>query len=37
MHEIVQIYNRVLALDLSQNFINAQYSKNKSIQFDKLL
>ena len=29
--KIVQIYNKVMAFDLSQNFVNAQYLKNESI------
>ena len=28
MHQIGQIYNRVMALDPSQNFISSKYLKN---------
>ena len=35
--KISQIYNRVMALDLSQNFVFAQYLKNKWIEIKKIL
>ena len=37
MRKIAQIYNRVTALDLSQNFVFAQYLKNVWIEFNKIL
>ena len=37
LHQFAQIYNRVMALDSCQNFISAQYLKNKSMEFYKIL
>ena len=37
MRKSVQIYNRVMALDLSQKFVSAQYLKNESLLFYKML
>ena len=37
MRKIAQIYNRVLALDLSQNLVFAQYLKNELMEFKMIL
>ena len=37
MRKIPQIYNRVMALDLSQFFVFAQYLKNEWMEFNKFL
>ena len=37
MLKIVQIYNRVMALDLSQNFISTQFFKNEWMELSKIL
>ena len=35
MRQIVQIYNRFMALDLCQNFVSAQSLKNKLMEFER--
>ena len=35
MCQIVQINNRVIAIDSSQNFVISQYLKNNLMEFDK--
>ena len=37
MHQFVEIYYRVMALDSSQNFDSAQYLKNEWMEFKKIL
>ena len=37
MHQIIQIYNRVMSLDSSQNFISSQYLENEWMEFNKIL
>ena len=37
MRKIAQIYDRVMALDLSQNLVFAQYLKNEWMEFNMIL
>ena len=37
MHQITQIYNRVMSLESSQNFVSTQYLENEWMEFDKIL
>ena len=36
-HKFAQIYNRVVPLDLRQNFVSAQYLKNEWMELNKIL
>ena len=35
--QFLQIYNRVMALGYSQNFVSAQYFVNNFMEFDQIL
>ena len=37
MCKIAQIYNRVIALDLSKHFVFTQFLKNEWMEFNKIL
>ena len=37
MRQILHIYNRVMALDLCQNFVSSQHLENELMEFDQVL